>query len=278
MQSLYLFFFALSKILITQIIGVLGVFFAFGFLLSKIQSLTQSLYLRSIGWKGILWTAWIGTPIHEGGHYLLAKLFRHHIESVHLFEPDKESGGLGQVNHSFNPKSGYQRIGNFFIGAAPLIVGSGVLALLLKFLVPNGLEVLTALKVSAFSISNIIQSLNDVISILFNPSNFSSWQFWLFVYLSFCVCSHLAPSSEDQKGMWKGFAWLVLLLALVNGVFLLFKTDITAYILSVNQYLGFFVSIFLYALFISVIHFLAAYVLLYPLSVLRRRRFRNFYF
>lgn len=276
MQNLNLFFLTLDKILAAQLVGVLGVFFVFGFLLSKIQRLTQNLYMRSLGWKGILWTAWIGTPIHEGGHYLLAKLFRHRIESVDLFKPDKESGGLGQVNHSFNPKSGYQRIGNFFIGAAPLIVGSMVLALLLKFLVPNGGEIFQVLKFSTFSFANIFASLKDIISILFNPSNFSSWKFWLFVYLSFCVCSHLAPSSEDQKGMWKGFAWLVLLLALVNSVFLLFKTDITAYILKVNQYLGFFIGVFSYALFISLLHLVAAYIFLYPLSFLKRKWFRNF--
>ncbi len=46
-----------------QLLGVLGIFFAFGFVLSKIQHLTQRIYLRSTGWKGILWTAWIGTPV-----------------------------------------------------------------------------------------------------------------------------------------------------------------------------------------------------------------------
>ena len=118
------FFFSVGQAALTQLIGVLGIFFLFGWLLSIIQTWTQQKYHESVGWKGILWTAWLGTPIHEVGHMVFAKLFRHRIERVALFQPNEETGDLGSVGHSFAKYSLYQRIGNFFIGAAPLIFGS----------------------------------------------------------------------------------------------------------------------------------------------------------
>ena len=63
----------------SQLIGVFGIFFVFGFVLSRLQRWTSSNYYRSVGWKGILWTAWLGTPIHELSHVFFAWLFRHRI-------------------------------------------------------------------------------------------------------------------------------------------------------------------------------------------------------
>ena len=55
----------LTKAVVIQITGVLGIFFVFGYVLAKLQEWTQKNYYLSVGWKGILWTDWFGTPIHE---------------------------------------------------------------------------------------------------------------------------------------------------------------------------------------------------------------------
>src|SRR3989338_7062997 len=112
---------------VSQIFGLFGIFFVCGFILSKTQTWTARIYARAVGWRGILWTAWIGTPIHELGHALVARLFRHRVNKISLFQPNQSTGNLGSVDHSFNPKSFYQRMGNFFIGAAPLFFGAAVL-------------------------------------------------------------------------------------------------------------------------------------------------------
>lgn len=264
MEKIKLYAIALGKALGAQLIGVLGIFFIFGFVLSKIQHATARIYMRSVGWKGILWTGWIGTPVHELGHAFFAKLFRHKIHEMHLFSPNERTGGLGHVDHSFNERSLYQKIGNFFIGAAPMIWGSVILVLLLYFFVPNGREIFAPLRQDYASIASLLLNIKETLIRLFDPSNFDSWKFWVFVYVSFCISSHLAPSAADQKGMWRGFIWLVILLAFVNAIALLFKVNLTEYILKVNQYLGIFTAIFVYALIISIVHFIIASILLFP--------------
>jgi len=99
---------------------------------------------------------------------------------------------------------------------------------------------------------------------LFTIENLKNWQFWVFMYISFSISSHLAPSPADQKGMWRGFFWLVLVLLLVNAIAMLFGSDITTYVLHINAYLGIFIVLFTYALIISVIHLLVASLILFP--------------
>jgi hypothetical protein len=250
----------LVKAVFIQLVGVLGIFFVFGFLLAKLQEATQRIYERTVGWKGILWTAWIGTPIHELGHAFFAILFRHKITRLSLFHPNEATGELGQVEHSFKKYSFWPRLGNFFIGAAPLIFGSIILVVLLYFLLPNGKQIFLPLTNNGHIITSVLNTLRN----LFNYNNLHTWQFWVFLYLSFCIASHLAPSKVDRKGMWGGLVWIVLLLILINIITLLLGINATDYILRINQYLGIFTAIFVYTLIISTIHFIFAWVVLRP--------------
>lgn len=257
------FFILLAKTLLTQIIGIFGLFFVFGYILSKIQEKTHMLYRQSIGWKGILWTAWIGTPIHELGHIFFAKLFRHRIDQVHLFRPDKRSGALGDVGHRFHADSLYQKIGNFFIGAAPLLFGSLILFILAFFFILDT-SVLTSLFREQSATGQIFFGIKTTLAGIFQKENFGRWQFWILLYISFAVSSHVAPSREDLKGMWHGFAWIILLLIILNAFALLFKFDITEYVLRINGFLGMFIGIFTYATVISLLHLLIAGIVLLP--------------
>jgi hypothetical protein len=47
---------------------------------------------------------------------------------------------LGYVFHSYNRKSIYQTVGNFFIGIAPIISGTAALFLGLYFLLPHSFK------------------------------------------------------------------------------------------------------------------------------------------
>jgi len=258
------FFITLLKTVLVQIIGVFGIFFVFGYILHILQKKTHENYRKTIGWRGILWTAWMGTPIHEFGHVVFAKLFRHKVNEVRIFKPNKETGGLGHVDHSYNKRSLYQQIGNFFIGAAPMIFGSLFLFLLTLLLVPNGKNIILPLHDDLSALPGIIQSIWQTISNLFAWSNVTSWSFWLFLYVSFCIASHIAPSAQDQKGMWKGFAWMLGILILLNIITLAIGVDITRFVLSVNRMLSVFIGIFIYAIIISLTHFLLSTVILYP--------------
>ena len=262
------FLIVLLKSILIQLTGLFGIFFVIGFFHSVIQQKTLENYQRSLGWKGILWTAWIGTPIHEMGHAFFALIFRHKIISVRIFEPNHESGNLGHVDHSYNTKSLYQVVGNFFIGSAPMIFGSAILIIFLYSFVPNAKDIFIPLFLHFQNPWQFLQAIFQSLQNLFTLENIRHWNFWLFLYLSLAVASHMAPSKPDRHGMWRGFYWIAILLILVNIITLLLKVDITVYILNLSQYLGFFVAIFIYALLLAFLHYLISMILL----ILFRRR------
>lgn len=258
------FLLTLFQTTFTQLIGVLGVFFVFGFVLYQLQQYIQTQYRRTIGWKGILVTAWIGTPLHELSHAVVALLFGHRIEEVALFRPNKETGGLGHVRHSYGRFAVWGRIGQFFIGAAPMIVGSFFLALMFRFLLPNGDSVFVPLISDTGSLAIIFSSIKQTLLGLFRVEYFGMWSFWLFLYMSFCIASHIAPSKEDMKNMARGFGWMIGILLIVNALFLWFGVDITGFVLKVNHLLGVFVGIFSYALVISMLHAVVVSIVFFP--------------
>ncbi len=249
------FFLAVLKITGLQLVAVFGFFLVTGFVLSVLQTFTQKQYYQSIGWLGILWTAWIGTPIHELSHYLVAKLFFHRIDSVSLFKPNHQSGKLGEVLHSYNPRNWFQQIGNFFIGAAPLLGGVLVLWLLFIWLLPNSAEVRQAISQLQLNVA----SLTSIFKTLFSSTNLHNPRFWLFIYLSFAVASHLAPSPVDQKSMWRGLVWLIALLLIINSMAELLHRPL---VISVSP--GFLTWLFWYALVVSAVHALISFVIFLP--------------
>ena len=82
-------------------------------------------------------TALIGTPIHELGHAMMCPLFGHKIESMCLCSPRAKNGMYGYVNHSYNRKNLWARLGNLFIGIGPIFSGMLVMVLMLWLCFPT---------------------------------------------------------------------------------------------------------------------------------------------
>lgn len=237
-----------------QIFSLFGIFFVMGFILLKLQKWTNDQYARSIGWKGILFTAWFGTPIHEIGHVVFAKLFRHKVTYVGLFEPNASTGGLGHVDHEFRPYSLYQRVGNFFIGAAPMIFGSIVLVCMLYIFVPNAKDIFASIFHEQYTIPIILVSTWKFVTGLFALSNLQTSIFYAFLYLSFCVAAHIAPSGQDLKNMWGGFVWMIVFLIMLNAIPVFMGIDLNHFIQKSYDVTMILVAVFLYAIIISLIH------------------------
>jgi len=257
------FIISIFKVTFIQLAGVFGIFFVFGFVLNKLQTWTESNYRRVFGWNGILFTAWFGTPFHELGHVFFAKIFRHRITKINLFTPNETTGGLGNVDFGYNKNSLYQKIGNFFVGAAPMIFGGVILSLMLYFLIPNGKEALSPL-LTAHSFSTYLEATKKMFITLFSFENLKEWSFWLFLYLSFCVAAHISPSKQDRKIMWRGFIWIIVILFLINLVALFAQFDITKYVLQSSTYLKFLIGVFVYATALSLLHLIITTLLLRP--------------
>jgi hypothetical protein len=93
---------------------------------------------RRLGWNAVLVTGWLGVPLHELSHLLVARLFGHRIVAWKLFEPDPSTGTLGYVWHAYRRRNLWSLSGNFFIGMAPLAAGGLALFLLVRWLGPDG--------------------------------------------------------------------------------------------------------------------------------------------
>ncbi len=81
-------------------------------------------------------TAIIGTPVHELGHAIMCLLFGHKITGMKLWSPSAENGVYGYVEHSYNRRNPWARLGNLFIGVGPLFSGLGMVVLMLFLCFP----------------------------------------------------------------------------------------------------------------------------------------------
>lgn len=210
-------------------------FVVFTLLIHFLERGIQGRLASRFGWKSVLWTGWLGTPIHELSHWIMCKAFRHRVLEMELFEPDKRSGRLGFVRHSWNTGNWFEEVGNFFIGLAPLAGGSLALAGLLWLFYPeSAVEMISTsggrelgLTSETSALSAIIANVRSLLGELLAPANLLSWRFWLFTYLVLCVGGHMAPSRSDYDGASRGVFMVVaaiticLLLVSIMG----FETD-----------------------------------------------------
>ncbi|RPH30592.1 MAG: hypothetical protein EHM93_15575 [Bacteroidales bacterium] len=270
-----------------QLIWLLGLLFVFGFFLYFLARFTRTTYVKTTGSTlDIFVTGWIGTPIHELGHAIFCLLFRHQITEIKLYSPNSTDGTLGYINHAFDPKSIFQKIGNFFIGIGPIIFGTAVIYALLHFLVPNTREVFSSIdaqsKVLMKSVhgefSGILNSLWDTtystLGTLFKMSNLNEYKFWIFLYLSMCISSHMELSPPDIKGAWKGLVSLTLFFLIINLIILsLEATGVSSHLGSwwhyikleshtavINKWVGAFGALFIFSSIISGLNLLVTYI------------------
>src|SRR5579884_3392310 len=95
-------FFTIILISCVELIYLLGAIIAVGFLLGVIERHSNRMLARAFGHRGILLTAWVGTPIHELGHLLMCFIFAHRVTRVKLLQLNSPDGTLGYVEHQYN--------------------------------------------------------------------------------------------------------------------------------------------------------------------------------
>jgi len=251
------------KSTITQLVGTAGVFFLFGYILSFLQTKILDIYKKTLGWNSVLFTAWLGTMVHEMGHLLFALIFNYKVKKVNLFNPNKKTGRMGHVKYGYIKGSILHRLGKFFVGAAPLFFGAAIVLLLMYFLVPNGVELYSLLKQN-YNLS-IINQIKNVLINLFSSSNLSQFSFWIFIYLSLSIVTHMSPSKRDRSQMWSGLLWFGIILFAANFISLtLLDLDLTNFFNSLKVYLAVITSFFIFSTYLAFVHYLLVLIFLSP--------------
>lgn len=185
------------------------------------------------GMNGLVITGLIGTVVHEFSHMLFCLIFRHEIVEFSLFRPYKSrfDGVMGYVNHSCDRSSPYQMVGNFFIGIAPIIVGTGCMILFMSILLPEEFKATyqTFNQNMAYmsNINSIGDSLNIYINIVIaiihnlNPFIGHSWpRYIVFIYIMYSITSHMDLSKEDIINSRAGLLVFIILTYLINLIFI----------------------------------------------------------
>lgn len=286
----------------SQLTWLLGLLFIFGLILYIFARFTRITYVKTAGTTlDIIITGWIGTPIHELGHAFFCLLFRHRIVEMKLYSPNSDDGTLGYVNHAYNPSSTYQKIGNFFIGIGPIIFGAMVLYALLYYLVPNNTDVFSSIEQQSKTLvqgvhgewtgvlSSLWDSTTSTLSALFRKGNFADYKFWIFLYLSMCISSHMELSPPDIKGAWRGLLSLVIFFLVFNLIILALEaTGVSAhfggwwnyfklesYATGINKWVGTFGALFVFASIISGVNFVVTYISLTIYSLIKKKGLVN---
>jgi len=188
-----------------------------------LEHFIQSRMASRFGWRSVLVTGWLGTPIHELSHAAMCLLFRHRIDEIQLFDPDVREGRLGFVRHSHRKGNLFEEAGNVFIGTAPLLGGSVVLLGLTLLFYPHVVSgIFAAVQQAAAFGDNSVAELLTVVFTPFTALNQAGElfrpRFWIFAYLITCVAAHMAPSRADYQGAMRGLIMVGTLLFLATVV------------------------------------------------------------
>ncbi|MBN1989953.1 MAG: hypothetical protein JW783_11190 [Bacteroidales bacterium] len=283
----------------SQLTWLLGLLFIFGLLLYVLARFTRATFAQYIGPRfNIFFTGWIGTPVHELGHALFCIIFRHKIIDIKLYNPNANNGTLGYVNHAYNPNSTYQKIGNFFIGVGPIIFGAFVLYTAFYYLVPNVNDVFANIEIQIKwltkgvkgDFSGILGSLWGTtlltLKSLFRPENFSDFKFYIFLYLSLCIASHMELSPPDISGAWRGLLSLIIFFLVLNLFILGLEAlglnshfgkwwsyvKIESYATGINKWVGLFGALLVFASIVSGINFAVSYLALSIYNIIRGKK------
>lgn len=226
---------------LVELVYLFGVMIAVGFIIGFIERYIHTYLVLTFGRRGILLTAWIGTPIHELGHLLQCFIWGHRVIRVKLLLSNNTNGVLGYVEHQYNRNSIYQQVGNFFIGVGPIISGITTLIVGMYLLVPQSFYSLTTLiyQDGSFKLGGVEETFGVILALisgLFSLENVVNPFFWIYVLLGICISSHIALSKQDMKGSARGLLAIYVVLLLLKLVTILLGFDSHILVLKLAQY------------------------------------------
>jgi hypothetical protein len=261
----------------TQMLVLLGPGMAIGLLMHLVAGAVERRALLVFGRRLFLGVfGWAGTVVHEAGHALFCVLFGHRITGIKWFDPAAHDGALGSVSHRWNPASRYQRIGNFFIGIGPILLGTLVVYLAATWLLgPSVFAQVEGVRlprdagmdwttVQAIG-SRLWAAVRGVVGRTFTTGNIADWRFYLFLWMTFAVGSAVRLSPSDLRGAGAGLAALALVWLAFNAATLWIGDFAAAGLLAIARVQTVFHAAMAFAMLMYAL--VAAVVVLIPAAI-----------
>ena len=263
---------------IMQLVYFVGTVFLSGFLISL---LNRTFYKMVNYNRGVcLATGLLGTPVHELSHAAMCVVFGHRIDEIKLYQIDDENGVLGYVRHSYNQRNFWAKLGNYFIGVAPMLGGSLVILLTLGWLLPDAygsivssLESFAGMRqdfsgdwfASYFSV--FIDMLNAILAEVS-----VGFAFWGFLLIAVCIALHVNLSGADIKNALPSIPMLILLLIVVNSVLnLAFPALYGDFLWTMNYAGGYLFGILLLSVVLSLAYVVLGFIITKILGLFIKR-------
>lgn len=194
-----------------QFLFLFGAGLVGGTTMTLLSRLTNNVF-RQFRWPaaGIYLFGWIGVPVHEFCHAFFCRLFFHKIKSIKWFDPKGTGGSQGSVTHSYEPWNIYQRVGHFFIGLGPVLLGPAIIAAVFFLCVPTARHIYPALTEGGIRGGWLFAKAQ------MNSHVYQSIGFWVFVYIGFSIASQIELSRADLSQALIGIVPVSLVLLLFN--------------------------------------------------------------
>ncbi|WP_411679019.1 hypothetical protein [Clostridium thailandense] len=209
-----------------ETIYLTGMIILIGLLLGLLRNNSLKNFQRRFGSRSLIVTGFIGVPVHELSHAIFALVFGHKINKIKLLQRPDENGVMGYVQHSYNQRSVYQQVGNFFIGIAPMFGGVISIIALMRIMIPKAYNSFINILVKDSSltvlnkstIAGIINSYIGLLKVIFSIKNFENPYFYIFLFAAICISAHISLSSADIRGASKGILIMFALIIILNIV------------------------------------------------------------
>ena len=244
-----------------QFVGFFGLLFISGMLLTWISRWTGNSFQQFAFPKlGLYVFGIIGIPIHELSHAFFAKVFFHEIRKVKWFDPKGKGGSHGAVEHAYDEKNLYHRIGLFFIGMGPVLLTPVLILIAYYCLVPTSGHFSMQVTHPLALAENFLRSFTVV-------HNWHSVKFYLFLYFTICVTSQMELSPEDFAVARGGIFPFLLLLIGLNLLAYVFAFDLhSRLILAFNSLFSLWAACFIMVAVVATFNFLFFALLLNALN------------
>lgn len=246
--------------------NTVGIFLIFGLLFKLLSSEIQKLEIDLFG----LFSYIIIYPfviIHELSHLIMAIIFTNRITEVKLlnFSNDNTLGyvSFSKVNSNFKIRNLYQNIGDFYVGLAPIIIGSGLFLIISKFINNDLFNSIIKLSEKNETIFDLLASFKNVnnIQYIFN------FNFILVILIIFSISSLFLLSKSDWEGCLQGIPYLVMTMFVVNVFFNSFT-----WFIDFSKWLYFIQNTLFLTMLYIVFYSLLIYLLLKLINFIKTKR------